>query len=119
VVSETSLINCENLPEEMANSFDEPWHFVGEISAPPDRLGGSWWIEAICVCQKIDVLLLHANPLPIVPIHHTTLRGYKFVTDDMIETVVYFGRCEDCGRVHWARQGPPFRRARCYAGVEA
>jgi hypothetical protein len=40
------------------------------------------------------------------------LTRYVFVTDDMIEVLVYFGACPECAAIYWARSGPPFRRVR-------
>ncbi len=38
--------------------------------------------------------------------------GHKFITDDMILVFVWFGVCERCEAVYWARSGPPFTRIR-------
>jgi hypothetical protein len=43
-----------------------------------------------------------------------SLTPRRFVTDDMLEVMVYFGICIECGAVYWARQGPPFRRLNAF-----
>jgi hypothetical protein len=115
LISETTLMDCENVPPEMVARFDQAWHFVGEVNAeqPSDPAP---FMRAICkVCHQRPVLRYPANSGPITRdmVPYVEMRGYKFITDDMIEVMVYFGICEKCDRVYWARSGPPFRRARC------
>jgi len=113
MISETAFIGCRNLPEGMACRFDVPWVFVGEIKT--DKR-----LVATC-CQKCNQseLVLVGNPCraKYKPLVVVSLRGYRFITDDMIEVMVYFGTCEKCGSVYWARSGAPFRRVRTYVSA--
>ena len=112
MISETTLMDCENIPEEMCR-FDEPWHFVGEVQS------GRPYLDIICgKCSPRPAIKVLADLDPsFISFVKVSLRGYPFVTDDMIEVVVYFGICGDCDSAYWARQGPPFTRARCLEGV--
>lgn len=103
MVSESTLIGCENLPQEMAERFDQPWFFVGEISNTRGMMMAA-------VCQKCEA---HNRYLDSMSYRTLTLIGHPFITDDMLEVIVYFGVCGECDSAHWARQGPPFKRARC------
>ena len=113
MISETTLLECENVPQEMAKRFDQPWFQIGTVPT-----GNLPCIREIC--QKcIDKQALTYAPIPIssyrgVTFHTVDMRGYLFITDDMIEVMVYFGVCQDCDSVYWARSGPPFQRARAY-----
>lgn len=111
--TETTLINCENVPSEMVGRFDQPWHFVGEVE------GDRHYLRTICkkcdeqrairsVLWSPETSLIERETFETVD-----MQGHLFITDDMIECVVYFGVCHKCDSVHWARQGPPFKRARC------
>lgn len=111
MISETELMDMENLPPEMANSFDRPWHFLGEVNNGFTNL-----VNAICKCSTQSLFS------PCVSVTEDDflvmdMKAYKFITGDMIEVIVWFGVCETCGRVTWARQGPPFKRARFMAMV--
>lgn len=109
MISETTLMDCENVPPEMASRFDRPWHFLGEVKTKRP------WLQATCNrCD--DRPSLFASPpsrLGDETYQIVELKGYLFITDDRLEVVVYFGVCPGCDAVYWARQGPPFRRARC------
>lgn len=118
MISETSLIGADGLPDVMQGRFDKPWHFVGEMKHTP-----------ICVnlwCKKCsrsfnDFVRAHGPEcdwsMQPMPYHKVTLDRYLFVTDDMLHVFVYFGVCDECDSVYWARQGPPFERVRSYVGV--
>ena len=113
MISETAFLNCENLPAEMSSAIDLPWNFLGEITDGRDFLR--------CVCLKCSPMPL---PTAIVPLQFrdyrtqtVDLRGHWFITGDMLEVLVFFGRCDWCGSVFWARRGPPFRRVRSFRGV--
>lgn len=108
MISETTLVSCRNVPPEMSARFDEPWIFTGEVKAyrPYEQ----------CVCRKCSVqpsIVLSLSPSYSPMLHIVDMKGYLFITDDMIECIVYFGVCNNCDSVYWARQGPPFKRARC------
>jgi len=117
MISETHLLDCENLPPEMAATFDRSWHFVGEVRA--DVI----YMEAICKgCLQVSQRAREVGLLdpaywqrPIIKnqVRTVTMQRYLFFTDDMIEVYLYFGTCAECDGVYWARQGPPFNRARC------
>jgi hypothetical protein len=114
MISETTLMDCENMPAEMAGRFDQPWHFVGEARGNPRALE--------CLCEKCRPKI----PLRVSDtvdarerIQTVHLRGHLFITDDMLKVVIYFGVCDKCDSVYWARQGPPFKRARCLAPAVA
>lgn len=112
MISETAFLDCENLPAEMVGRFDQPWHFVGEVR----RGGPSLYAGCVQCHSRRNPLQLRFYPDGIAsvckPVPIVSMKGYPFITDDMIEVVVYFGVCDDCDAVHWARQGPPFKRAR-------
>ena len=104
-------MDCENVPPEMLGRFDQPWTFVGEVK------GDRPYLQALCKrCEERNrPMLFSADPSPLYNVVYqiVDLVGHLFITDDMIEVVVYFGVCGECDAVHWARQGPPFKRARC------
>lgn len=113
MITETTFIGCDNLPPEMAAAFDVPWTFIGEIM--DDRL----WMAVQCLkCsqpQTFTDIMLHKGRFH--DITTVCLRSHWFITGDRLEVLVFFGRCETCGSVFWARRGPPFRRVRSYKGV--
>ena len=116
MIRETSFLDCENCPEEMSSRFDVPWNFVGEVKG--DR---PYLVVACGKCRSDvfeDIYKYKHDPKPTSAMTFVTvdLFGKLFVTDDMIEVMVYFGVCERCESVYWAREGPPFRRARSYVG---
>ena len=115
MITETAFFNCDNLPPEMACRFDQPWTFIGEVKT--NRLH----IECHCSkCARENSKYLWSPatmPVPMCSMQLVSMGGRVFITDDMIEVVVYFGVCEKCDTVHWARSGPPFRRARSCSGV--
>ena len=107
MIQETAFLSCDNVPDKMRRQFDRPWQFVGEVEATQPVY------RAVCRKCSETPRICDARTIEKSVWHAVTLDGYKFVTDDMIEVMVYFGVC-DCGAVYWARQGPPFRRvARC------
>jgi len=93
----------------MAARLDEPWVFVGEVK------GDRYAVRAICrkCTARPTYAPLSVYDRPQAIYYEVDMRGYLFVTDDMIECMVYFGVCRKCDSVHWARQGPPFKRAHC------
>lgn len=110
MISETSIMASENVPPEMTCRFDQPWVFIGEdISNRP-------YIRCTCrKCNRRPVNFACDRQPDSVEVFDVLLKGFIFITDDMIECIVYFGVCEHCDTVHWARQGPPFKRARYLA----
>lgn len=92
IISETTFLNCENLPKEMAAALDRPWNFCGMVDWEVPDMG------CLCIrCSKPSWELV-------------VMRGHRFITDDMISVMVYFGTCDRCHDVYWAHSGPPFRR---------
>ena len=119
IIKETTFLDCDNLPAEMTNAFDRPWNYVGDIR--PQQNG---WVKAMCQeCRREDpnCLIKISATESVLPevLQVVTLKDYLFITDDRIEVRVYFGTCEDCGAVYWARQGPPFARVRALASEKA
>ena len=102
-------MDCENVPTEMVEQFDQPWSFMGEVKEGTPYLG-------VC-CGKCNKQTSYAQKLPVLelpkPFRTVDLQRYLFITDDMLEVAIYFGVCKECDTVYWARQGPPFKRARC------
>jgi len=113
MISEAAFVGCRNLPESMARCFDVPWVFMGEVKADNRTI--------MMCCGKCNQreLVLDGNPgwAKCKPLVAVVLRGYRFITDDMIEVMVYFGICEKCDLVYWARSGAPFRRVRAYVSL--
>lgn len=110
MITETAFVGAENLPQEMARSLDKPWTFVGEVRSNRSV------VECLCECQRRPCLTpSHSRHTAMVlpaKMRITDLFGHDFITDDLLIVRVYFGVCVECGRVHWARQGPPFQRVR-------
>ncbi len=121
MITESTFVHAENLPEEMRIRLDQPWHFVGEI--PPRDAERYGYQRVVCTkCQEKERLkLLIDFKNQHYPDSYTfssvDLKRYLFVTDDMIEVLVFFGVCQKCQAVHWARSGPPFRRARALVPI--
>jgi rubredoxin len=112
IMSEAMFVGCANLPECMDRALDLPWNYVGDVDRPRH------WIQAICKKCSPRPSLFEPLPKSFKPYFVIVdLAAYQFVTDDMLEITVYFGRCSTCGRVYWAKQGPPFRRARCFVAA--
>ncbi len=110
MISETAFLDCEDTPPEMVEQFDRPWHFLGEVKGELPSV-----MKAYCGrCHVIHFEPPQATSQPCRPssFQVVDLPGHQFITDDMIQVVVYFGVCGNCGAVFWARQGPPFRRVR-------
>lgn len=108
MIKETAFIGCDNPPSVMAGRFDQPWNFIGEVKTDHRYFR--------CLCEKCNkrepVFVLQPMVNDFAPLVVVECEGYLFVTDDMIEVVVYFGVRNKCDSVYWARSGPPFRRAR-------
>lgn len=113
MISETAIMDVENLPDEIAVWFDRPWNFVGEVK----RKSCPSFVDV--ACRRCSGSLVSFDLSTAITTTKVALKGYLFITDDMIEVTVYFGVCETCGSVYWAREGPPFKRARCYGRVGA
>jgi hypothetical protein len=106
-------MSCENPPEAMRGQFDRPWNYIGDVKT------NSRFLNMICKCQKHGTLIYPENEIPEPKqLSILTLSGYQFITDDMLEVMVFFGVCAECQRVYWGKQGPPFRRARAFVPVE-
>lgn len=114
MMSETDLMNCQDVPQVMQDAFDKPWEFVGETKEGVARLH-----SRCSPCSAPDLVGFFSPTMDYAfkPMQIVDLEGYKFITDDMIVCMIYFGTCSKCGRVIWARQGPPFKRARCLSPV--
>lgn len=117
ILPETAFFNCENLPEEMSAQFDRPWNYLGDVTVKHPHL------RAVCEkCRqrksKLPMMYCSSPKEPYAPRLETIeMPGQLFITDDMLEVIVYFGVCKTCGSVYWAKQGPPFRRVRSYCHV--
>ena len=108
MIGETAFMDCDNLPEEMADSFDKPWNFVGEVKT------NLTYLKVHCAkCNPPRKIAPSKLPEPHM-VHIVVLLEYPFVTGDMLEVRVYFGICDKCDGVYWARQGPPFKRVSSY-----
>lgn len=113
MISETAFMNCENCPEVMRGQFDKPWHYLGDVKH------GHNYLNVVCKCQqKLPALAFIEEPVEFREMSIMSLRSFKFITDDMLIVIVYFGVCEQCGRVVWAKEGPPFERARAFVPAE-
>jgi hypothetical protein len=73
-------------------------------------------LRVACGCLQKDLAKLDRS-LFRPEMRVVEMPGRTFITDDMIEVVVYFGVCGGCDSVYWARQGPPFRRARAFVST--
>lgn len=107
-IEETMPRDCnsliDSLPPEIARSFGLTWHFVGEIS----RNNSSPGVDAACTakCLPTPVMGYSADapadllrPIPIV-----RLKANHFIRSDGLRVIVYFGICDNCGSIYWARQ---------------
>jgi hypothetical protein len=113
IMSEAMFVGCEGLPECMYQALDLPWNYVGDVLRKRP-----YGIQAICGKCSPRPSLFEPLPKSFKPFFVIVdLAAYQFVTDDMLEITVYFGRCSKCGSVYWAKQGPPFRRARCFVAA--
>lgn len=111
MISELGIARSHNLPAEINGALDEPWQFAGEVK------GRRPWVDVFCEhCNRMEIPLGRPTPPKMLTI--VTLKGYRFITDDLMEVIVYFGRCDECNRCFWARSGPPFTHAR-YQPVHA
>lgn len=112
MIYETTFLDCVNVPPEMAAQFDRPWNFIGEMECDYPNM--------VCICEKCIPRPSMRRPQDYERISmedtymKVYMQGHLFITDDMIEVFVWFGVCERCSAVYWARSGPPFRRARRY-----
>jgi len=115
MITETAFMDCENLPAEMASRFDVAWNFVGEVKTNLPH------VRVLChkCAPQVSVWIDACNGSLEDEYMQVELRGHLFITEDMLEVVVYFGVCERCDAVYWARQGPPFRMVRNYIGEPA
>jgi hypothetical protein len=116
MLSETGIMDCENVPPEMVAQFDRPWNFVKEVP--------QWechsLLEVLCKCQTNHLSKkLKESPATemVQPLIITSCKAYEFVTEDMLIVTIYFGVCEGCGAVYWARQGPPYRMLSSFVPV--
>jgi hypothetical protein len=98
----------------MLGYFDQPWNFIGEIKLDNKNVPN---IECICnKCSKPTFdFKLRENDLMFIHVH---LESYIFITDEMLEVIVYFGVCQKCDSIYWARSGLPFRRAKVCIGAK-
>lgn len=113
-------MDCENLPQEMADSLDQPWNWCGEVRTNRPVL------DAIChACEQRhrehlmeSVWGAPQKDFSKAPTYHAvSMRAYQFITGDMLQVTVFFGKCNKCGAAHWARQGPPFQRLRSFVNA--
>ncbi len=111
MITPEMLIDCQGLLPEIRATFDLPWEFLGEVR--PGRPS----IKAIC--GRCSPRNFSFNPFLRCVMSMVHLQSFLVVTDDMIEVELFWGQCERCKSVLWARSGPPFRRARCYVPAGA
>ena len=101
----------QDLPEEIRKQLGKDWVFLGETPC----LDASWKHAHCAACnQHREYLLTMARGLHSSPdiSQIVSLRPYRFITSDLLVIGVYFGACDNCGRVYWAREAPPYHRAR-------
>lgn len=113
MISEASFVGCRDLPEVMREQLDRPWIFVGEVPALQYRFAG------ICLAcegnERSGIIVRRArgDDFRTEQSHAIlTFEAFVFVTGDRLEVIVFFRVCPTCGRVYWARSGPPFKRVR-------
>jgi hypothetical protein len=88
MITETAFIGADNLPQEMADALDLPWNFVGDIGPKFMPSGDVGPYNVMIPCHH------GLDPTELVSsarIYAVQLRGYLFITDDLIEVRVYFG----------------------------
>jgi len=111
MIRESHFVGCRDLPDDMAECLDKPWNFVGVVKYSCRVFS---YQCTKCFVQPCFFYTPESIGQPLNDI--VTLDCRRFVTDDKIEVMVYFGTCNECGSVYWARSGPPFRRAKAYRG---
>ena len=112
MINETAFIDCKDIPEAMQGRFDQPWHFLGDVTPAGSVM------QCLCGrCNPPNNMYQPNEEIADAPVQMVYLMGHLFVTDDMLEVTVYFGVCGECDKVYWARQGPPFKRARQCVGA--
>ena len=114
MITETVLMDIEDLPPEMASRLDRPWEFLGEVS---DNI----WMARQCACLRcipdVDLITNHDSVPSQTFMTVIILSYYPVVTADMLHIGVYFGVCEQCDQVFWMREAPPYEMARHYSTV--
>ena len=108
MITKEMLVGCEGLPPVIGDRLDRPWRFIGEVSGLRNQ-------PMKCVCmsclrRKRGLNVYSSQPSTVELA--VTMDPYLFVSDDMLEVMVYFGVCKECDSVYWARQGPPYGRER-------
>jgi len=97
-------------PPEIRETLDMPWHFLGVVPA------NSAHRAHLALCTSCCNVNFQISPCRSPCKSDTTdpvvnLLPYHLLTDDLLQVLVYWGRCGGCGRVYWAQTGPPFRRS--------
>lgn len=111
MITEAAFVGADNLPQCMAERLDVAWTFVGEVGNGFGRHVGRF-MNVACNCLRKRVSFGTSMSSMSFDISIVSMERHLFITDDMLEVWVYFGVCPECGKVYWARSGPPFRRAR-------
>lgn len=105
---ETFFLDCHGVPPEMIARFDRPWNFIGEIEHDFP------YLRAFCKkCNQRPVEVSRYDYDPKYDsIRIVDMKGHEFVTGDMLYVFVWFGVCDECDSIYWARRAPPYERAR-------
>lgn len=110
MLSEASLIGLPNLPKEINERFDQPWHFIGLVNLEQP------WMNIRCISEKCNENIIdqicapRPNSVPFIYQQIHSLKRYPIVTGDALFIPIYFGVCSDCGQVYWAKSAPPYER---------
>lgn len=107
-----AIVSARACPEHIRACGDVPWHYAGDIAPGRPRSG----ISVICKCcapRLNDISVVR----PTGTLMYVDIAGTQWITSDLLEITVYWGRCTRCGAVHWAKQGPPFTRLMRYCPV--
>ena len=107
ILDSNALIGCENVPDAMIGSFDRPWIYIGDVQP------GLNSIACICeTCNQAKHAISISSTVKQEQVDTVRCDGFRFITDDKLLIIVYFGVCRRCKSVYWGKSGPPFQRAR-------
>jgi len=128
MMNDTAIIRAEGCPAEMLAAQDVPWEFIGELYTPGQskRAGvelalcvpsiPTRCLRRYCACSFLQPEHFQPTAVPEPgEVRVLDLLRYEFIDADMLRIVVFWGRCHGCGRVAWARVGPPWERERSFA----